>query len=116
MMDGPVTYQECMMQEKMEMAKPMLCCVDEDTDCESETPLDDSECCKTLSTSKIVEDEFITFNQELKNRFTSLIVILSNQRMIEDGKRVTSHPSYTYDLSPPSSTDSIFILNSALLI
>jgi hypothetical protein len=116
MMVGSFVDQECMVDENMKMAESMLCCENDDIDCESKTPLNSSDCCETQSISKMVEDQFITYKQELNKKSYSVLVVLSIQTLIEYDNRITSHPSYTSDSSPPSSTNNIVIFNSALLI
>ena len=116
MMDRSFADQECTMHDNMETPESMSCCENEDSDCGGKAPLTSSDCCETQSINKKVEDDFISFKQEIKNKFTSIIVSLSLHTLIEDENRVTSHILLAFDSSPPSSTNKIYIFNSVLLI
>ena len=116
MMERSLVDQECMMHDNMEAPESMSCCENEDVDCGSNSQFPLSDCCEDQTTSNKVEDDFISFKQELKTQFTSLVVSLSTHTIIEDENRVTTHILLAFDSSPPSSANTIYIFNSVLLI
>ena len=115
-MEKTMTNQMCTMDDNMNEMKLMVCCENEDLDCEGNLQSPLSECCEDQTTSNKVEDDFIFFKPDLKKESSLIIVVISSHSKIEDEKCVFLHIPYAFDSSPPQLNNNIYIFNSVLLI